>query len=589
MEITLKTISPVHIGNGEKLYALDYIIHNNFYYRVTQNQFLKFLGSDEKLSGEYAKWIVDIQNRIDELETAKKKVGKNEDISQRNDYNQKLNTERQNFNLLKFAQKHNLQNQFLIFLQKHCNVKTATSITPKGNQIAGALKTGTEQLYLPGTSIKGSVRTALLFNVLCSTNETIENIIKTQFHKLKNNSKLKDNERTQQLDDSLDQFCFYCETEIEKQGRKEIKKDDEKFDLMKLVIFSDGILDSQKDALGLGKVDLYIVQKDVRSGNFEASKQLQTPIVEYIQENQDIRSQFNFNIDFLFVLKDKIQTADNTSFITIAGKKQWIGISEKIKTLFGLDINSLTKENLESKREGVLHYILNCVHSFSKAQKEADEAWFENFKKHDLANKYHQRIKPNYDIISNQEKLIRLGYATGFSGMTELLYIKQSSQSLQDLFKEIMECFKIGNSQQNKGKYTARIDKFPKSRRMITESESIKPMGWLLLVESGDELLNKNIANSTQSKSPIEQSLEAKPDYYKGKIKQDAKGIEAKVIKSGKPNKVKLFIAEGNEPDMDLFGYSSELPEGSIILVKINQYNQKKNIITQIGFEKFKK
>ena len=33
MRLYLKTITPLHIGNGEELNALDYIINNNNYYK----------------------------------------------------------------------------------------------------------------------------------------------------------------------------------------------------------------------------------------------------------------------------------------------------------------------------------------------------------------------------------------------------------------------------------------------------------------------------------------------------------------------------------------------------------------------------
>ena len=43
MKLYLKTITPVHIGNGEELYALDYVMNNNFFYKISQHQFLEFL------------------------------------------------------------------------------------------------------------------------------------------------------------------------------------------------------------------------------------------------------------------------------------------------------------------------------------------------------------------------------------------------------------------------------------------------------------------------------------------------------------------------------------------------------------------
>lgn len=53
MKLYLKTVTPVHIGNGEKLNDLDYFIDANIYYFISQNEFLKFLQNDISLIKTY--------------------------------------------------------------------------------------------------------------------------------------------------------------------------------------------------------------------------------------------------------------------------------------------------------------------------------------------------------------------------------------------------------------------------------------------------------------------------------------------------------------------------------------------------------
>ena len=47
MKLYLKTITPLHIGNGEELYSLDYVINNNEFFHVSQNLFLQFLKEND--------------------------------------------------------------------------------------------------------------------------------------------------------------------------------------------------------------------------------------------------------------------------------------------------------------------------------------------------------------------------------------------------------------------------------------------------------------------------------------------------------------------------------------------------------------
>ena len=583
MELTLKTLSPVHVGNGEELYPLDYIIHKGIYYRITQNQFLKFLGSDLELIHQYANWIEITTKEIESLENQKHQAKRAKNTAGEKDYNQKLNQIRKNFNLLSFVNKHNKHSQFIDFLKQNCKTKIPTELYTF-NQIRGSLKTASEEFYVPATSLKGSVRTALLYHFLQEDNNhnNLLNYIRQQFFKAKEEKKKEKAKKF--LDDKMDQSCFYCWVEVKD---KKIKKDDEKFDLMKLVSFSDAMLVDKTVDFGVGKVDLYLVKKDRKRG-WQAGVQKQTPIVEYIPENIDLSTLFNFNIEFFLEVKNRIKYENGSSFIPIAGKKHWIGIVERVEKLFKLDIRTITPQNIEVKRQEVLMHILDCVYKFSEAQKKADQNWLENFSKNDSQKDYAPYIEKGYETVHEYKETIRLGYATGFSGMTELLYIKQTNQTqLHQLFEEIMEYFDIGNSWKNQGEYKANIKKFPKSRRLISEPEVIKPLGWLILAEKGKEpkVTFKSLGEAI---SVAEQALEAKPEYFKGNRLRGGVELNAKVIKSGKPNKVRVYIAEGNEPEMDLVGYSSEIEEGSIVIVRINNIT-KKGVIQQVGFKNFKK
>lgn len=87
------------------------------------------------------------------------------------------------------------------------------------------------------------------------------------------------------------------------------------------------------------------------------------------------------------------------------------------------------------------------------------------------------------------------------------------------------------------------------------------------------------------NESPLQptQPIEIKP--YSGKLKQGQGGIPAEVVESGRPNKVKVFIANyTNNTILALYNYSSELEVGTKIFVKINRIIDGK--IIDVSYEK---
>lgn len=93
------------------------------------------------------------------------------------------------------------------------------------------------------------------------------------------------------------------------------------------------------------------------------------------------------------------------------------------------------------------------------------------------------------------------------------------------------------------------------------------------------------VFSNTTVKVQVKQSENATPkipELYKGSLKKDIKKIPAQVVKSGKPNFVKLLI-ENNEIEMPLMGYTTELEVGLYIFVRIAQYRN--GIIEQVNFE----
>lgn len=187
------------------------------------------------------------------------------------------------------------------------------------------------------------------------------------------------------------------------------------------------------------------------------------------------------------------------------------------------------------------------------------------------------------DIKDNKSCIFRMSFGSGFYGISGDWRIQ-----IQDHLTTINKPDELNYfySQTEKKKVPARYKSrkiinnnlmgFVKLHQNITDFEEIKTI----------KIKEEIIIEVEKPKSILEQALETKPEYLppNAKIKQGTE-IYAKVIKSDKPNKVKLFIAEGNEPEMYLT-YNG-LKEGTILVVKVNQINGKGQIL-QVGFSKFK-
>ncbi|MFN3316918.1 MAG: hypothetical protein ACK40K_08915, partial [Raineya sp.] len=142
-------------------------------------------------------------------------------------------------------------------------------------------------------------------------------------------------------------------------------------------------------------------------------------------------------------------------------------------------------------------------------------------------------------------------------------------------------------------KISKNASEFPITKTI--EVDSMMPWGWLQVDSKAIRQENPKQSTNTEAipnlslKEAEEKPKEIVAEYLKAgtKIKQNTE-INAIVVKSGKPNKVKLMIAEGNEPEFELQAYTSELAEGTILICKVGQIN-KKGVITQVSFVNLKK
>lgn len=125
MEISLTTITPIHIGSGRKYSATEFLVKGKELYKVDINKV--FLKLDEKTRAEFVTRLED-----------------------------------PNFQLGSFLQGMNIPLSEIKLYS--CNLKTDLK-TGLPNEINEYIKTH-GGAFIPGSSIKGSIRTAILYNLI---------------------------------------------------------------------------------------------------------------------------------------------------------------------------------------------------------------------------------------------------------------------------------------------------------------------------------------------------------------------------------------------------------------------------------------
>lgn len=482
--LTLETLTPLHIGNGEALNDLDYFYEDDIYYRVSQNQFLDFLEEYEIDLKVYTDWIS--ENVIDD-EKIKAYQKDNPHIYNRNKIESKLKA---NYKLNEFCRENNIESEFAEFLKQntsqiiHCKVPRAVykflksdMASDRPKEIRGHIRKATGETYLPGTSIKGSIRTALLYNYLKNKADPakIKSIIVDKISYLASKKRRPSQRDKQESGQILEQMCFFCGKQI---ADRDVRYDDVQLDLMKLLSISDASVNENPQEFSLADVNLYVLQENPEKDK----EQSQTPIVEIIPAGKQLTTQINFNIDFLWHIKKSIKI-DNQGryYIKNDRDKVWIDINKKVNALFGLDIFTLTEQNLEEKKEEVLKHILHQVKAFYTDRLKHDKDWLDFFGKTDPNFDYIYEMKNGYNAVHNNTEsyITQIGFATGFHGITQLLYfLKNKDSDLKETIEELLNALEVTKETE--------LANFPRSRRLSNrrDFDMLLPLGFIEISSS---------------------------------------------------------------------------------------------------------
>ncbi|MDX2284693.1 MAG: type III-A CRISPR-associated RAMP protein Csm5 [Bacteroidia bacterium] len=582
MKVFLRTLTPLHIGTGENLHSLDYVLKDGYYYRVSQAQFTRFLGglpNKEEMVERFVEWISQLTDRLENLEFQFKT---SRDNREKRDYNQQLRDLRDQLRLEVFCEKQKLSGGFIAFLNDPKNGVRKYKLN--GNtkqQVRGLITTATNELYLPGSTLKGSIRTALMYQVM--TQELLHN---KRAHK---DALLKDIQRC--LDDrtmrpmelrkkmgrELEYSIAFCGM---LDRRKERVFDDEKMDLFKFLEVSDAVYVSGERPVEVVASDLYLVARS--GGRFGAAdrnapkvalRQPQSPGLEAIRRGVVFKTEIAVNVAAMYAIYTKLPEP---------GKREhWIRFEEKVKSLYGIDIILVNQTNIEEHQAKADAYVFQALQNFATAQAKFDkEQWLEKqmltmTPDRGMPDKKTFR-KPFDEIYSyphNGRTLLRTGFATGFAGKTELLPMLLDDE-LRAAFRKVMNRLELGKRPgvRDAKPYDANIETFPKSRLLITYPDNtVQPLGWMEYIPESE--WSTHAVEVHEPATSVPEAPEAahepiKPQYMQQKARKGSI-LDAYVYPiPGPTKKIKVYLNEGNETDLTI-SYRADTILEQVILVEV--------------------
>lgn len=564
----IKTLSPTGVMSGASMRNFEYLHDGSNLYRLNiERIFGKIIEKYPDSFDKFGEWMEEMENKIKAAEKDNRLLS---DLLKRTTILEFINTELHDASFRQEVQKLIKSGELSLYSMPCKSLEGTERKIP--NQRGGkqeydkrkakkeimlATKTGDNKFYLPGSSLKGSIRTALLGYVVRNADSNLIDNIKTDINKkLKKN--VSENKLKEYFTDLVEYEVFCCGLEDERS--REIKYNTANCNLMKLISVTDSEARPINDVGCIAVINLYKSSGEI---------QPQTPIIEAVNENMVFETRISFDMPFVLNAKRMLQS-NHREF----GKTIWGDIEKKFKRLFGVDIMDCTQENSAEMEDKILQHILNACKEHATRVKQRERQWADaRAKRNDFD------AKKMVEFYDKSTPTLKIGYAGGFPSTTIMMEMLEQP-NLKQLMEQILNKFGIGKPRNAKPDFNLDINRFPTSRRFGSEiiaTANIRPMGWLKL---SFEPFNNN---SGSGKIKI---AEDNIEWLK-EVKPGQKDVPAKVANiSRKPMKVKICVQGHEEKEYDCSGINNPPPVGSLIYVEVKQMDKKTGKIQMLGFQK---
>lgn len=467
MEFRVQTLSPVHIGSGRNVEPFEYVVDGGQYFRVDMDAFMeRAYDQDPEAPERLSAWITKTSEQIENLDQ-RRNAGR---LGGR-DYNQRLSALRREFNLLAFCRSYPEYRGLADLLLAGDGLSHYRCWTNASERyvLKEQVKTADFQPFIPGSSIKGAIRTALAHLVLTEMREDEKRHIRdglSAFLRRADNTRNR-REKTKLKEDAatdVEKFIFMCGV----RGDRAISYSDVHYDLMKVVSISDTY---NPDARFLVPQIHTFVKKRTRDG--QSLLDAQAPI---LLEAVDVNRHFSVRIE--------VDTAFLKRAARMTCEQDWIDLPKKFKRLFGFalsDVERMSKEEIEGK---IVDRVRAACQKHSIAVADEERRWMEKFPGEvDHPNEFYQKFQKMPEGITP----LRLGWGSHFMTTTLLLAFR-NDEVLGPTLEQLIRVFELDLTRQQRERIpnvrTRRInvEEFPRSRRLVSVNRKpFAPLGWIAL------------------------------------------------------------------------------------------------------------
>ncbi|OQX52665.1 MAG: type III-A CRISPR-associated RAMP protein Csm5 [Candidatus Cloacimonas sp. 4484_209] len=395
MEIKLETLTPVHVGTGNSYGKAEFIIDDHVLKRIIFSKLYDSLPKKQK----------------NELTTE---------------------LERENFRLEEFIKRSNIEiSDDMIWY--HAVVRSYPS-----REIREQIKTNNVP-YIPGSSIKGSIRTALLWKFICEDYDNLRDKINSCIYKtLRSNLPLEKKKKN------------ICNEFISKVFQLNDRKYDAKYDLLKFLHVSD-FMPNEEDASKIIEIEKIIGYSLKRDNKFE-----NWAIIRTRRGNRRVSL-----INYLEVVKKDIEFNGSISLnplikVALENNQEYPLLKDKLEIL-GLDESNLEEEKM-------LTHIKNTLREFNKW---AIDKEIELCRKASNGRNFCEVLE-SIDTGNS----IRIGFGVGTTYQTLIKLIEEKDV---DLAQRIVNTLRLGKFSRNI-KENKLTPPYPKSIEFTSQKE---PLGWM--------------------------------------------------------------------------------------------------------------
>ena len=376
----LEIVTPVHIGSGETLNHIDGYYANRRWYHIDLDRVLAHPSAD--------------------LNALTSEMG------------------RRNFRWERHLRQRNMDPAELSAYSLPCPQ------SPEEVEIREAIKGVYDQPYIPGSTLKGALRTALLGEIL-SVNDDVYEESRDHIDTLIDRGP-RGNPRREQPAREIEQLAF---------------GEDPNRDLFRALHVSDTVL-LRSDALEIGMAwTMTLNQNNELVQKIDGRREYKN-FVQQIRANQ--RLTFTLKIDNL-LFRDR--------------EKQRLGF------------NDLQQETLQD--------IAEVCRSATDQLVKRERDFFSYYKLPEIANTYDKLISLN-NTLPEGAFLLQIGWGTGYNTNTVTDIFTDGAEATVD-WMDLRERFRLGESRSRRGAYDGR--EFPKTRRILYRGQNpIAPLGWVKIL-----------------------------------------------------------------------------------------------------------